>query len=321
MATLKEVAAAANVAPITVSRVINAPDTVKSETRERVKKVMAAMHYVPNVAARNLVTNRIGIIDIFIPEDMDLSNPFVMYLIAGISEVLSEHMYSFLILRNRNQEHLCDGYIVTGLLKNEILDFHDYAKERNRPVVLFGHTSLPDVDCYDVDNVSGSKMAVEYLLRHGHKKIAMINVDENKDYAEDRLYGYKQALNKYQTEFHGENVVYAPNHIQGGVEASAKLLSQGDFSAIFCATDILAIGTAAAIKKAGLEVARDISLVGYDGLGYHLLNIPHITTVRQPVFQIGKMLAADLLERLSGKAEKTSKLIQPTLLVGQSVKL
>ncbi len=321
MATLKEVAAAANVAPITVSRVINAPNTVKSETRERVKMVMAAMHYIPNVAARNLVTNRTGIIDIFIPENMDLSNPFVMYFITGISEVLSEHKYSFLILRNRNQEHLCDGYIVTGLLRNEILDFYNYAKERNRPIALFGHTSLPDVDCIDVDNVSGSKMAIEYLLQNGHKKIAMINVDEKRDYAEDRLYGYKQALSDFHAELSGKSVVYAPNHIQGGIEACTRLLSRGEFSAIFCATDILALGAAAAIKKAGLEVGRDISLIGFDGLGYHFLNVPHITTIRQPVCKIGKMLASDLLERLNGRTEKISKLIQPTLLVGQSVKL
>ncbi|WP_416201274.1 MAG: HTH lacI-type domain-containing protein [Thermocaproicibacter melissae] len=320
MATLKEVAAAAGVAPITVSRVINAPETVKTETREKVKKIMAAMHYIPNVAARNLVTNHTGIIDIFIPECLDLSNPFVMYLIAGISEVLSEHMYSFLILRNRNQEHLCDGYIVTGLLKNEILDFYHYARERNRPLVLFGHTALSDVDCIDVDNVSGGKMAAEYLLRNGHRKIAMINTDEKKDYTTDRLCGYKQALDEFKAEFCEENVISAPNHIQGGMEAAAKLLLHGKFSAIFCATDILAIGAAAAIRKAGLEVGRDISLIGYDGLGYHLLNLPHITTIRQPIFQVGKMLAADLLDRLNGKTEKTSRLIQPTLLVGQSVR-
>ncbi|MFA9381790.1 MAG: LacI family DNA-binding transcriptional regulator, partial [Acetanaerobacterium sp.] len=97
MATLKDVATAAKVSPITVSRVINTPELVKQGTRQRVQKIMAAMQYVPNVAAKNLVSKRSGIIDVFVPESIDLSNPFVMHFIAGISQVLSEHMYSFLI--------------------------------------------------------------------------------------------------------------------------------------------------------------------------------------------------------------------------------
>ena len=79
---------------------------------------MAQLRYSPHLAAKNLAASRSGIIDVFIPESIDLSNPFVMHLIAGVSKVLSEHYYSFLILRNRKKEHLCDGYIVTGLLKN-----------------------------------------------------------------------------------------------------------------------------------------------------------------------------------------------------------
>ena len=117
MATLKEVAELANVAPMTVSRVINTPGAVKEDTRLRVVAAMKELRYSPNVAAKSLATNRCGVIDVFIPESIDLSNPFVMHFIAGISSALSEHYYSFLILRNRSREHQCDGYIVTGLLK------------------------------------------------------------------------------------------------------------------------------------------------------------------------------------------------------------
>ena len=123
MATLKEVAELTGVAPITVSRVVNNPETVKEKTRLKVEAAMKQLKYTPNIAAKSLATNRCGVIDVFIPETIELSNPFVMYFIAGISKVLSEHYYSFLILRNRKREHLCDGYIVTGLLKNEIQDF------------------------------------------------------------------------------------------------------------------------------------------------------------------------------------------------------
>ena len=187
MATVKDVARAAGVSAITVSRVVNTPESVSPRTRARVEQAMAELHYVPNAAAKNLVTNRSGVVDVYVPESIDLSNPFVMHLIAGISKVLSEHMYSFLILRSRRREHRCDGYIVTGLLKDEINEFARYASERGRPVVLFGHTELPGVDCIDVDNVAGAKMGVEYLITLGHRNIAMINVDEDKDYTTDRL--------------------------------------------------------------------------------------------------------------------------------------
>jgi DNA-binding LacI/PurR family transcriptional regulator len=319
ISTLQDVADLAHVAPITVSRVINNPGSVKEATREKVKKAMAAVQYIPNVAAKNLATNRSGIIDVFVPENIDLSNPFVMHLIAGISEVLSEHMYSFLILRNRQKEHLCDGYIVTGLLKNEIREFYSYAEERSRPVVLFGHTALPDVDCIDVDNILGSKMAVEYLIQKGHEKIAMINVDENKDYTADRLEGYKSALREHGLPVDESSITYAPNNVDGGMKAAEMLLSAGGFTAVFCATDTMAIGAAASVSKAGLKVPEDISLVGFDGLGHQLLAAPILTSVQQPIFEMGRKLARDLLERLDGRKEKISELISPILIEGFSV--
>ena len=321
ISTLKDVADLADVAPITVSRVVNNPDSVKKATREKIEKAMADLHYAPNVAAKNLATNRSGVIDVFVPSSIDLNNPFVMHLIAGISEVLSENMYSFLILRNRNKEHVCDGYIVTGLLKDEIREFYSYAKERERPVVLFGHTALPDVDCIDVDNALGSKMAVEYLIRKGHRKIAMINVKEDKDYTADRLKGYESALQEHGLSIDESKIVYAPNNPEGGMKGTEALLAEGGFTAIFCATDTMAIGAATAITKAGLKVADDISLVGFDGLGHQLLTTPILTTVQQPISQIGKKLAQNLLERLNGRKEKISELIPPTLIEGHSVSI
>ena len=208
MSTLKDVADKAGVAPITVSRVINHSSDVKAETREKVERVMAEMKYIPNVAARNLITKRSHIINVYIPDNLDLSNPFMMHFIAGISETLSKKMYSFLILRNREKENICDGYIVTGLVKNEIFDFEKYANERKRPIALFGHTNIEDIDCIDVDNVSGSRKAVEYLIKRGHTNIAMINIDENKDFVSDRQEGYREAMERNGLKYNDENVFF-----------------------------------------------------------------------------------------------------------------
>ncbi len=170
MSTLKDVAQRAGVSSITVSRVINTPELVKEKTKDKVMLAMAELKYVPNAAAKSLAVNRTGLIDVFIPSDIDLNNPFVMHFIAGISNALSKRMYPFLILRDKKKEHLCDGYIVTGLLRDEINEFYAYASERDRPVVLFGHTNLPKVSCIDVDNFAGAENITEYLIRQGHLK-------------------------------------------------------------------------------------------------------------------------------------------------------
>lgn len=318
MTTVKDVAKAAGVSPITVSRVVNAPDSVRPQTRARVEQAMAELQYAPNAAAKNLVTNRSGVVDVYVPENIDLSNPFVMHLIAGISKVLSDHMYSFLILRSRRREHRCDGYIVTGLLKDEIREFERYATERERPLVLFGHTELPNVDCIDVDNVAGARLGAEHLIALGHKDIAMINVDEDKDYTVDRLVGYRQALQEHGLPCGEERVVYVPNSVDGGIQAIRRLLERGAFTAAFCATDTIAIGVASELARMGHRVPEDFSLVGFDGLGHQLLAMPPITSVQQPIYEMGKMLAQALLERLDGHPDRIKRLVEPALLEGRS---
>lgn len=318
MATLKEVAELAGVAPITVSRVVNSPETVKEKTRLKVEAAMRELKYSPNIAAKSLATNRCGVIDVFIPESIELSNPFVMYFIAGISKVLSEHYYSFLILRNRKREHPCDGYIVTGLLKNEIQEFAQFAEERNRPVVLFGHSDIPTIDCLDVDNLAGAKCGVEHLIWQGHTKIAMINVLEDKDYTVDRLEGYRQALLNNGLLFDSSLVFDAPNSVDGGEMAAEKIAALEGVTAVFCATDTIAIGLASRLKGLGYNIPKDISLIGFDGLGHHLLSNPTITTIHQPIYELGMMLASTLLERLNGRQEKVMRMMAPTLLQGQS---
>lgn len=319
MSTLKDIAERAGVSSITVSRAINNPELVKEKTREKVNLAMAELKYIPNAAAKSLAANRAGIIDVFIPHDIDLSNPFVMHFIAGISNVLSRRMYPFLILRDMKHEHLCDGYIVTGLMRDEINKFYEYARERSRPVVLFGHTKLSKVSCIDVDNVLGAEIITEHLIKNGHSKIAMVNVNENKDYATDRYTGYCNALKKNNIEIR-ENIYFETNNnVQGGREAAISILKKNSCTAIFCATDTIAIGVCQAITEKGLKVPTDISVAGFDGLSHNLLATVPITTVRQPVYKIGEMLAEQLLAEIDKKAERICRFIVPDFIDGKSV--
>jgi LacI family transcriptional regulator len=319
MSNLKDVAKAANVSMITVSRVINEPDKVKPATKRRIEAVMAGMSYLPNRAARNLASKRTGIIDVYIPESIDLSNPFVMHFIVGISEVLSDKMYSFLIRRSWKKEHSCDGYIVTGLLTNEIVDFYARAKLRNLPVALFGHTDIEQVDYLDVDNILGAEMVVNHLIENKHRRIGMINMDENKDHTRDRYLGYRKALEAGDIPFDPALVSKAPNSVDGGSLAAKTLLKNEVFSALFCASDTLALGAVKAINDAGLRVPDDVSIVGFDGLGHHLLMEPHITTVQQPIMEVGKKLAHIVLARINGAVQRTTGFLAPELIPGRTV--
>jgi LacI family transcriptional regulator len=320
MKSLKDIAKAAEVSSITVSRVINTPEKVKPETKERIEKIMRDMAYTPNMAAKNLVSKRTGIIDVYVPEDIDLNTPFIMHFIAGISEALSEELYSFLIKRSWKREHSCDGYIVTGLLIEEIRDFYSRAQVKNLPVALFGHTDIEQIDCFDVDNVLGAVMAVDHLIQMGHRNIAVINTDENKDYVIDRLSGYKKALDAAGIAFNPALSIQTRNTIQGGSIGMKTLLSAGGVTAVFCTTDIMAIGVINALHEAGLRVPEDISLVGFDGLGIHRLTEPSITTIRQPVFEIGEKLARRLVGKIKGSKDRMTGFLPPELLPGKSVK-
>ena len=322
MMRLEDVARLAGVSTITVSRVINTPELVKPATREKVERALEELNYVQNPVARALASNKIGIIAVYIPASIDLTNPFVMHFVAGISEVLSKHVYSFLIRRTLDNEHLCDGYIATGLLKDEVKQIYQYTHERNRPLVLFGHTEHPDIDCIDVDNTLGAKKITQLLLENGHRRIAMINVDEDKDYTVDRVLGFRRALDEAGLNPLDCPQIIAANNVEGGYGAMKRILTEyPSVSSVFCATDTLAIGAANAIVKAGKKIPADLSLVGFDGLGHDLLVRPNVTTVYQPITEIGMRLAETLINRLNGGKTRVKELIEPEIILRESVAL
>jgi LacI family transcriptional regulator len=317
---LEDVAKLSGVSTITVSRVINAPHLVKPATREKVERALEELNYVQNPVARALASNKIGIIAVYIPATIDLTNPFVMHFVAGISEVLSKHVYSFLIRRELDNEHLCDGYIATGLLKDEVRQIYQYTHERNRPLVLFGHTDHPDIDCIDVDNTAGAQKVTQLLLDNGHRHIAMINVDEDKDYTVDRAMGFRLALEQAGIDPGTCPQIVAENDANGGYGAMRRILAEYPLcTGVFCATDTLAIGAANALVKTGKKIPADISLVGFDGLGHDLLVRPNVTTVHQPVYEIGMRLAETLISRLNGSSHRVKELVPPELILRESV--
>lgn len=316
MSTMKDVAKSAGVSLITVSRVINSPEIVSEDTRLKVEKAMEELDFLPNFAAKALAQNNTRTIHLYIPKYIGISEPFFMHLIAGVSEELSNANYLFLVRRDMEFNHRCDGAIITSL---DLSEENVFTSKLKIPFVLFGKTDL-NIDCVDVDNMKGSSMMMEHIIANGHKKIGFIMIKTNQRYAHERLEGYKQVLKKHNIIYDESLVKYSENTEQDSYQKAYELMDKEKPTALFCCNDLLAIGAFRAAEKLKLKIPRDISITGFDGLIFDLIPKVPLTTVRQPVYETGRFLAARLLERLRNPEMPYEKIsIVPELKIRKSV--
>lgn len=316
MATMKDVAKSAGVSLITVSRVINTPGVVSETTRLKVEKAMNELDFLPNFAAKALAQNNTRTIFLYIPKSIPISDPFTMNLIAGVSEELSNANYLFLVKRDLEINQRCDGIIVMGL---ELSEENVFTTKIKLPYVLFGKTDL-NIDCVDVDNEKGAISMMDQIVANGHKKIGFIMRDTSQRFAHERLGGYKKALEKHNIPYNENLVRYAENSEQDGYQKSFELMTKEKPTAIFCCVDLLAIGAFRAAEKLKLKIPRDISIAGFDSLIFDLIPKVPLTTMRQPVYETGRALAARLLERLKNPDLPFERLyIEPELKWRKSV--
>ena len=301
--TIKDVAEKAGVSMITVSRVINNPQMVSEPTREKKYKILNECGYTHNTAAHNLASNRSGIICVFASKNMPYQDPFFQQFLVGIGVTLSKYNYSLQIVNEIRSTQFCDGYILMGYNYSE--HSLEDAKKTGKPVAIFSSYKDDSVDVMDTDNIVSSKKLVEYLIGRGHRKIAIVLNSVRGTYVEDRLSGYKEALKENGIEYDDSLVTMVENSMQGGIEAASWYDGIKDkATAVFLITDILAVGFVIGAKTLGMEVPGDVSVVGYDGLGHHLMSSPKITTMAQPIYSIAQDLTKCLLERIKNPKKK-----------------
>lgn len=316
MATMKDVAKSSGVSLITVSRVINSPEIVSEATRLKVEEAMEKLDFVPNFAAKALAQNNTRTIYLYVPKNIGISDPFIMHLIAGVSEELSNANYLFLVKRDLEFNHRCDGVIVMGL---DLSEENVFTSKIKIPFVLFGKSSF-NIDCVDVDNVKGAAMMMNHIISKGHKKIAFLMIETNQRFAHDRFDGYKQELEKHNIVFDENLVRYSENTEQDSYLKAYDLMTKEKPTALFCCNDLLAIGAFRAAEKLKLKIPVNISIAGFDGLIFDLIPKVPLTTVRQPVYETGRFLAARLLGRLKNPEMPYEKIsIVPELILRKSV--
>jgi LacI family transcriptional regulator len=327
--TLEEVARLAGVSRSTVSRVVNDHPNVRVETKERVWEAIRQSGYQPNVVARSLVTNRTQIIGMIIPEVVTkiFTDPFFPLLLRGATEVCNSHRYQLLLSlftdpedQERNcQRVLRSGYLDGVIVASSLLDdsLIPNMLSSGIPLVSIGRHPDKQVHYVDSDNVGGARMAVEHLIRLGHRNIAAITGRLGQTAGQDRLDGYRQALLAHGITVKDDLVAEGDFTERSGMVAMQRLLPASP-TAVFAANDIMAIGALKALRAVGLKVPQDIVLIGFDDTPIASMVEPALTTVRQPIERMGSMaveLLLDILASPSSDRVPAHRIILPTELV------
>jgi len=326
--TLEEVAKLAGVSRATASRVFTASPRVSARAKRAVERAAHKLSYVPNRAARTLVTGRTDSVGLVIPEPTALlfGDPFFPRLVRGISEVLSRRQLQLVLLapqsaadESRLESYLSaghvDGVLMVSLHGNDPLP--ERLQKRGTPVVIGGRpTGNGAVTYVDVDNVGGARMAVEHLFATGHKRIATISGPLDMGAGIDRLQGYRDAIR--QGGLHvDESYEQAGDFGQesGAIAMQALLGRHPDLDAVFCASDVMAVGALEILRKHQRRIPLDVAVVGFDDSSIATSTVPALSSVRQPIEEMGREMARLLLSAIDAAGSGGKRVILATELV------
>lgn len=326
--TLEEIAKIANVSRSTVSRVLNNHPHVRSDVRQRVMGVVEERGYAPNAAARSLVTKRTNIVGMLLPQSAHttFTDPFFGYLIPSVTEACVRHKrYLMLSMINREQEeefyrsvlrsgHM-DGLIVgVSIIDDPILP---QLVRDNLPLVLLGqHPYYPQTHWVDIDNRQAALGVVEYLIQRGRRRIAFISMFPDIMSGIVRRKGYMQALLGAQLPADPALIIETDGSFQGGQQAIRQLAAlETPPDAIFAANDPIALGALAELRVCGYSVPDDIALVGFDDQPTAALSDPPLTTVHQPIDELGRQAVELLVSVIDGKFDVPQHITLPTQLI------
>ncbi|WKU25052.1 LacI family DNA-binding transcriptional regulator [Priestia megaterium] len=332
MTTIKDIARVAGVSVTTVSRALNGYSDVNEKTRQKIAAVARELNYSPNTLARGLVMQKsktIGLLVSGISRESVKDN-FTFEVLCGVNERASTLGYDLILFntntmmqREKTYTQLCrerrvDGAIIQGIKKED--PYLKEVVESDIPCVLVDipvHSN--SVGYVTTDNALGAKKAVEHLAGLGHQHIGMINGHEDAFVSQERLNGYREALKECGLSFRSEWVVSGNFEEKKAEKAACELLNRHkEVTAIFCASDLMALGALKACKELGLDVPKDISIVGYDNIVLASYSSPNLTTVGQEVYQIGYEAADLLIEMLEGKETKMERYLDTKLIIRES---
>ena len=314
-ATIYEVAREAGVSTATVSRVINDQRHVRQSTREKVEAAMDRLGYVANRQARGLAGGRSRMVGLLVHE---LGSSYFTQVIRGIDTAVASIGYDLMLYTSharveaeaRHALELATGPVdgVIFVLAVDPSKYVETLRSRGMPFVMLDQShEVSGTTFVAAANRSGTRQAIEHLIGLGHRRIGFITGKPGVNSARERLAGYRDVLSSAGIPYDRSLIVTGDFLEARGYEATKELLSLEERpTAIFTSADTAAIGAIKAVRDAGLEVPRDVSVVGFDDIPEASLVMPALTTVRQPLMEMGAT-AVRLLQRLMDEPEATPR--------------
>ena len=307
--TLEQVARHAGVSRATVSRVVNGSTTVDPALRDVVTRAVEDLDYVPNAAARALMTRRTDIVTLVAAESDDrvFGDPFFAQIVRGVSHELTRAgvQLSLSMTQSDDQVTSLSRYLAGGHTDGVLLisehGGHRLAEklvDGGIPVVIGGRPLDPRVEVpyVDNDNVEGGRLAAQHLRQRGRRRIATIAGPADMSAGRDRLEGFRLGMGR---DFRRTRVEFGDFTTQSGQQAAARLFERvPDVDGIFVASDLMALGALGVIRRLGRRVPEDVGIVGFDDIDLARLSEPSLTTVRQRTETQGRLMARLLLRQL-----------------------
>ncbi len=319
--TIYDVAEHAGVSITTVSRMLNAPDKVNHETRDRILTAIDALGFVPKAEARARAlrqTGRIGVITPF------FTAPSFVQRLRGIAAALSKENYELAIYTVESAAHLTNYFAsvpLTGNLDGLIIMSLPVSDENvhrlNIPAVLIEYPNN-SLSCVEIDDVAGGRIAAEYLIKKGHRRIAFLGDTDLPEYAihpvSQRLAGFRQTLAEAGIVLPENFIRLAPYSLHQTYIVAKELLNLPEPpSAIFAATDLQALGVLKSARKMGVNVPASLAVVGFDDLD--MAEYADLTTVRQHLDESGRLAVEILLARIADPARLVQHIHLPLTLI------
>ncbi|MBS2968342.1 LacI family DNA-binding transcriptional regulator [Metabacillus sp. KIGAM252] len=326
MATIKDVAKLAKVAPSTVSRVIANNPRISDRTKERVREAMKNLGYHPNFIARSLANQSTQAIGIVLPSSADkaFQNPFFPEVIRGISKAAHQKQYALYMSTGETEEeiyegvvHMVEGKRVDGivLLYSSVNDkLTHFLRKKEFPFVIVGKPfkDVNEITHVDNDNYRASKEVTEHLIEIGHEQIAFIGGDLNLVVTIDRLLGYEKAVRNAGLPYKDEYIVHEEFLKEGGQEAVKELFGLNEPpTALVVADDLMAVGVLKMLFKMGIRVPEDVSVVSFNNIMMAELSQPPLTTVDINIFQLGCESARSIIQTIEHPMEPARRIIIP----------
>lgn len=322
--TIVDVAREAGVSYSTVSRVVNNKSYVKPETRQRVLETMNRLGYQANLAARSLASGRSNVIGLLVHGTI---SQYTGEIIRGIDDALVTAHYEMMLYTSHRQKSREVDYVnmmVRGLADGLLLllpldpeKYLDSLRRQGFPYVLIDRKGDSDKDpSVTTANREGVYKAIRYLIELGHRRIGCITGNLDIAVAVERLEAYKQALADYHIPFDPELVLEGDFLQPSGVVNGNELLALPyPPTAIFASSDLMALGVMDVARARGLKIPEDLSLIGFDDIPMAAVAYPGLTTVRQPLEDIGRIAAEILLRAINNPEQPPEVVVVPTELI------